>query len=308
LSEDEAATYAADAAATHGHDKASIKATIRSALKTTTGHAATIPAPKQASAAGGYADLAAYAAAHGVAEEVFAAAGWSNSVIYEFTYFDKDGDEQTGHSDRNDRLNSTPRRALRFETDAGPRWRLIDQAKPKPKYWQLPGTHHGKHRAWYRLGPALALAAQVGYLVLCNGEASTVVAHAATVPAVCEAGGGEKAMPDHLRTLLRAVWTGPILIALDCDGAGKKAALVKAQQLRDDGWSDVRALDLMLGTGEVLNSLIGAGWSITCFNEYDYSPYNCFLNTEMFEPGKFRIKHFGNKIPMVFSLKAVPAR
>lgn len=62
------------------------------------------------------------------------------------------------------------------------------------------------------------------------------------------------------------------------------------------------------GTGEVLNSLIGAGLSITCFNEFDYSPYNCFLNTEMFEPGKYRIKHFGNKIPMVFSLKAVPAR
>jgi hypothetical protein len=33
---------------------------------------------------------------------------------------------------------------------------------------------------------------------------------------------------------------------------GTKAALVKAQQLRDDGWSDVRALNLMLGAGEDL--------------------------------------------------------
>jgi len=55
---------------------------------------------------------------------------------------------------------------------------------------------------------------------------------------------------------------------------------------------------------EVLNSLIGAGLSIMILNEYDYSPYNCFNKTEEFEPGKFRIKHFGNKIPMVYSIVA----
>jgi len=56
---------------------------------------------------------------------------------------------------------------------------------------------------------------------------------------------------------------------------------------------------------EVLNALIKNGLEINCFNEYDYSPYNCFNNTEEFEPGKFRIKSFKNKIPMVYSLTAV---
>lgn len=57
-------------------------------------------------------------------------------------------------------------------------------------------------------------------------------------------------------------------------------------------------------TSEVLNALISNGLEINCFNEYDYSPYNCFNKTEEFEPGKFRIKHLQNKIPMVFSLVA----
>jgi SAM-dependent methyltransferase len=57
-------------------------------------------------------------------------------------------------------------------------------------------------------------------------------------------------------------------------------------------------------TSELLNALINNGLEIKCFNEYDYSPYNCFNETEEFETSKFRIKHFGNKIPMVYSVLA----
>ncbi|MFC4818612.1 MULTISPECIES: class I SAM-dependent methyltransferase [unclassified Flavobacterium] len=57
-------------------------------------------------------------------------------------------------------------------------------------------------------------------------------------------------------------------------------------------------------TSEVLNALIQSGLEINSFNEYDYSPYNCFNQTEEFEPGKFRIKHLQNKIPMVFAVEA----
>ncbi|WP_211196185.1 bifunctional 2-polyprenyl-6-hydroxyphenol methylase/3-demethylubiquinol 3-O-methyltransferase UbiG [Flavobacterium sp. H122] len=57
-------------------------------------------------------------------------------------------------------------------------------------------------------------------------------------------------------------------------------------------------------TSEVLNTLIQNGLEINSFDEYDYSPYNCFNKTEEFEKGKFRIKHLENKIPMVFSLTA----
>lgn len=56
--------------------------------------------------------------------------------------------------------------------------------------------------------------------------------------------------------------------------------------------------------GEVFMSLIGAGLEIKELHEFDYSPYDCFQHTIEFEPGKFRIKHLENKIPMVFSLKA----
>jgi 2-polyprenyl-3-methyl-5-hydroxy-6-metoxy-1,4-benzoquinol methylase len=57
-------------------------------------------------------------------------------------------------------------------------------------------------------------------------------------------------------------------------------------------------------TSELLNALIDNGLEINSFNEYDYSPYNCFNETIEFEKGKFRIKHFENKIPMVYSLLA----
>ena len=55
---------------------------------------------------------------------------------------------------------------------------------------------------------------------------------------------------------------------------------------------------------EVLTSLLQNGLEINSFEEFDYSPYNCFNKTIEFEPKKFRIEHFGNKIPMVYSLSA----
>ncbi|MFK7786253.1 MAG: SAM-dependent methyltransferase, partial [Crocinitomicaceae bacterium] len=55
---------------------------------------------------------------------------------------------------------------------------------------------------------------------------------------------------------------------------------------------------------EVIMSLFNAGIEIKELHEFDYSPYDCFRNTDEFEPGKYRIKHLANKIPMVYSLRA----
>jgi len=55
---------------------------------------------------------------------------------------------------------------------------------------------------------------------------------------------------------------------------------------------------------EVLNNLIKKDLVIDTFNEYDYSTQNCFNGTVEFEPGKYRIKRHGNKLPMVFALVA----
>ena len=56
---------------------------------------------------------------------------------------------------------------------------------------------------------------------------------------------------------------------------------------------------------EVMGSLLKQGMQIRQFHEYDYSPYNCFNATEEFEPQKFRIAKWGNKIPMVYSLEVI---
>ena len=57
--------------------------------------------------------------------------------------------------------------------------------------------------------------------------------------------------------------------------------------------------------GEIFNSLKNNGLQTVEFNEYDYSPYNCFQNLEEFEKGKYRFKHHGDKLPMVYSLVAI---
>lgn len=55
---------------------------------------------------------------------------------------------------------------------------------------------------------------------------------------------------------------------------------------------------------EVINNLIKHNLELNLLEEFDYSPYNCFKETTEFMPGKFRIKHLDNKIPMVYSLVA----
>ncbi|WP_419870665.1 class I SAM-dependent methyltransferase [Chryseobacterium sp. CT-SW4] len=55
---------------------------------------------------------------------------------------------------------------------------------------------------------------------------------------------------------------------------------------------------------EVINSLIKSNLEIKDFQELDWSPYPCFKHVEEFEKGRWRIPQMGNKIPMVFSLKA----
>ena len=56
---------------------------------------------------------------------------------------------------------------------------------------------------------------------------------------------------------------------------------------------------------EVISSLLHNNMELSSFDELDYSPYNCFNATEEYEPGKFRIKHLGNKIPMLYALTAI---
>ncbi len=59
------------------------------------------------------------------------------------------------------------------------------------------------------------------------------------------------------------------------------------------------------GLSAVLDSLIKAGLSITDFKEYNYSPYDCFENTIKTDDGHYKIKGLEDKIPMIYSVKAI---
>ena len=54
---------------------------------------------------------------------------------------------------------------------------------------------------------------------------------------------------------------------------------------------------------EVIRPLMDEGLQLVDFQEYDYTPYNCFENLEAFAPGKFRFKDVNIRFPYMFSLK-----
>lgn len=58
------------------------------------------------------------------------------------------------------------------------------------------------------------------------------------------------------------------------------------------------------GLEEVIMSLINQQLTIASFQEYDYSPYNCFKGMTEVKPGQYRIKKMGKKLPMVYALIA----
>lgn len=58
------------------------------------------------------------------------------------------------------------------------------------------------------------------------------------------------------------------------------------------------------GIGEVINALINSGLCMNQLHEFCYAPYPFVKNCEEFEKGKFRIKHFGDKFPLVYALTA----
>ncbi|OYU97307.1 MAG: SAM-dependent methyltransferase [Bacteroidetes bacterium B1(2017)] len=58
------------------------------------------------------------------------------------------------------------------------------------------------------------------------------------------------------------------------------------------------------GIAEVLTSLLTNGLALKEFQEFNYSPYNCFAGTVELEPKRYRIQHLEDKIPMVYGLVA----
>ena len=56
---------------------------------------------------------------------------------------------------------------------------------------------------------------------------------------------------------------------------------------------------------EIINGLVKHKLQIVQFNEVPYSPYNCFNNMEKGADGMWRIKGMDEKMPMMYSIKAI---
>ncbi|HRL13474.1 MAG TPA: AAA family ATPase, partial [Aggregatilineales bacterium] len=167
-----------------------------------------------------YTGIADYAAAHGLTVDQLQQAGWS-----ETTY------------------QSRP--ALAITTRSGTRYRFLDGQKPPYK------SPSGYKSCWYKLEDALKIARQTRLLVLCNGEISTVTGQYYGIAATSVT-AGEKNVPAalvlELKQSLADMPDVQIVIALDCDAAGQKAAEQQYHTLKAAGL-DVKAVDLRLGLG-----------------------------------------------------------
>ncbi len=66
-----------------------------------------------------------------------------------------------------------------------------------------------------------------------------------------------------------------------------------------------RSISWNHGLSTVIEALLQKGMIIESFQEYDYSPYDCFYNTIEIEDEKFQIRGLEGKIPMLYSISAL---
>lgn len=166
-----------------------------------------------------YLDGTDYAESHGVSWSVFQSAGYSETLHMR-------------------------RKALRIQTTAGPRYRFLDYRDSMTYI-----NEKGFSPCWYKLLEGVKLAKLIkAPLIYCNGEASTVVAQHYGLPAVSIAGGGERTLTSSMLHDLQKLYTGPIIVALDCDPKGQTASYKLVKQLIDAG-IHAHAVDMKLGLG-----------------------------------------------------------
>lgn len=160
-----------------------------------------------------------YAAAHGIDRRALMLAGWR-----ECTYKN--------------------RTALEFRTDGGTRWRFLDDQKPTYI------SQKGYRACWYGLTQPIAESVDDEFpLIICNGEISVVSAQAHNIAAICVTSGEKGRVPDELIRELKQLLKGnSIVVALDCDDTGRRAAAGMVDQLRAAGFN-ARAIDLKLSDG-----------------------------------------------------------
>lgn len=58
---------------------------------------------------------------------------------------------------------------------------------------------------------------------------------------------------------------------------------------------------------EIINALLRVGLTIEAFEEYDYSPYDCFPGMNEFSPGKYNFAHQEVSLPLLYGILAKKA-
>jgi hypothetical protein len=160
-----------------------------------------------------YQSLTDYAHTHGVDVSVFQDAGWVETKHNGYLCF-------------------------KFPTATGYRYRYADPAAAGAKY----KSELGYTPCWYGLERAVKLAGD-GPLIICNGEPSTIAAQHHNVAACCVTGGEKSSFSTEIMSQLQSVWSGPVLIAYDCDVTGRRASKALAGKLRSAG-IHAQAIDL----------------------------------------------------------------
>lgn len=165
-----------------------------------------------------YTGLAEYAKAKGIPESAFTDMHWKAETVI-----------------------VTKRPAIQFPTRGGLRWRFIDGNK---SYFM---SEPGYRRCWYGLQRAVEMAKALNKpLIFANGEPSVVVGQFFGLPVTTITSGEKGTYPPELITQLKDVYSGEIIVALDCDYKGSASALQLKQQLEASGFK-VKAVDLGLG-------------------------------------------------------------
>lgn len=72
---------------------------------------------------------------------------------------------------------------------------------------------------------------------------------------------------------------------------------LKLQEINEFGWNH--------SLSEIFNSLTASGLRVEYIHEFPFSPYNIFPGMYQSEDGYWRMSKFGDKLPMLFSIKAV---
>ena len=144
-------------------------------------------------------------------------------------------------------VNIDNRPALEFPTETGKRWRFVDGQKPKYK------SETGYARCWYGFKIVVMNRIERGEpLIICNGEISTIAGQEAGLATISMTGGEKAELPPNLLEQLKGkvshVPNLKIIVAMDCDKAGRSSGMGIASQLKENGLNAV-AVDLGLGTG-----------------------------------------------------------